>query len=140
MAAPTILQVMQGIETQLATISGLRTSEYMPDQVNPPIAIVGVPPIENYRQTMGRGRFQLEPQVFVLVSASLDTVGQAKLAGYANPTGATSIPAAIEADQTLGGVAETCVVDSFRPLGMEEVGALQYYGGVFDLRVIVLGA
>lgn len=36
MAAPTIAQIMSGIETQLKTISGLRTSAYVADQVNPP--------------------------------------------------------------------------------------------------------
>lgn len=140
MAAPTILQIMQGIETNLQTISGLRTAYYVADQINPPQAVVGVPAIENYRMTFGRAKFQIEPQVFILVSATLDSVGQAALAGYANPTGATSIPAAIESDRTLGGIVEDCVVDSFRPLGMEEVGSIGYYGGVFDLRVISPGA
>lgn len=140
MPAPTILQVIQGIDARLATISGLRHNAFNADQINPPHAIVGVPPIENYRQTMQRGRFLLQPQVYILVSAALDRVGQAALAGYANVTGATSIPAAIEADRTLGGVAEDCVVDSFRPLGMEEVGLIGYYGGVFELRVIALGS
>lgn len=42
--APTIEQVMLGIEARLDTITGLRTSEYSADQINPPQAIVGVPP------------------------------------------------------------------------------------------------
>jgi hypothetical protein len=140
MAAPTILQVMQGIEDRLATITGLRVTSYVADQITPPQAVVGVPPIASYRATMQRGRFVLQPQVYILVSAVLDRVGQAALAGYANVSGATSIPAAIEGDRTLGGVVEDCVVDSFRPLGMEEVGLIGYYGGVFDLRVIALGS
>lgn len=137
--APTIEQVMQGIEARLETIAGLRVTAYIADQVNPPAAVVGVPDIPDYRLTFGRGRFRLAPTVTVLVSASLDRTGQAKLASFANPTGSTSIPAAIEGDRTLGGVVEECFVSSFRVLGLDEVGQIGYYGGVFDLSVVAPG-
>lgn len=140
MAAPTIEEIMLGIEIRLATISGLRTSEIDPDQINPPQAIVGVPEISRYHATMGMGRFEIEPTVTVLVSAALDRVGQLKLAGYANPTGATSVRAAIEGDKTLGGKVDDCYVVSFRPLGRSEVGAIGYYGGLFTLRAIAIGS
>lgn len=137
--AATIVQIMQGIEGRLSTIDGLRVAAISPDQINPPQAVVGVPVIDSYHQTMGRGRIHLAPTVTVLVSAGLDRVGQQRLAGYANPTGGQSIVAAVEADKTLGGVVEDCIVVSFRPLGLEEVGLVGYYGGVFDLRVIATG-
>lgn len=139
MAATTILQVMQGIEARLATIDGLRTSEFVADQINPPMALVGCPPVENYRTTFHRGQLMIRPLVYILVSKSIDRIGQMALAGYADPAGATSIPAAIEGDRTLGGVVQECVVDTFRPLGEEEVGLLSFYGGVFELRVIASG-
>lgn len=145
MPAPSILDVMQGIEERLAAIEGLRTSEFIADQINPPMAVVGVPPIENYRLAFRRGSWELRPQVYILVSAVLDRVGQAALAEFASPTGERSIPLAIEGDrtvtaqQTLDGLVSDVVVDSFRPLGMEEVGLIGYYGGVFELRVIASG-
>ena len=138
--ATTITQIMQGIETRLATISGLRVAEYKPGQVNPPQAVVGVPPIPEYHKTMRMGKFTIDPTVTVFVSAAYDRVGQLKLAGYADPAGSTSIRAAIEGDKTLGGVADDCIVVSFRPLGLEEVGALGYYGGLFVLRAVASGA
>lgn len=131
---------MLGIESRLATITGLRVSEFVPDQVNPPQAIVGVPPIPEYRAAFARGIYRLEPTVTVLVSAALDRTGQLKLASYANATGASSIPAAIEADKTLGLAGVECLVKSFQPLGLEAVGALGYYGGVFTLTVQATGA
>lgn len=130
---------MLGIEARLATIAGLRTSEITPDQISPPQAIVGVPDIPEYRITFGRGRFQIAPTVTILVSAALDRIGQLKLASYANATGASSIPAAIEGDRTLGGIVEECKVDDFRVLGLEEVGAIGYFGGVFSLTVVAPG-
>lgn len=138
--ASTIAQIMGGVETRLATISGLNTGDVSPSQVTPPYAFVSVPQIDNYHATMGRARITLPLQVTVLVSAAADRDGQLKLAGYANPTGATSVVTAVEGDKTLGGLVEDCIVRSFRPLGLDEVGAIGYFGGVFDLAVISLGA
>jgi hypothetical protein len=141
MTAVTLEQIMQGIEGRLATIEGLRTNDIAPDQINPPVAIVGVPPVPEYHATMQMGTFRVAATVTVLVSAALDRVGQLKLAGYANPAGSTSIRAAVEADKTLGGLSGVnCIVRSFRPLGLEEVGVIGYYGGVFELFVIASGA
>lgn len=137
--APTIEAVMAGIEDRLATIDGLRTSDVVADQINPPQAVVGVPTIPNYHQTMRRGTFQIEPTVTVLVSAALDQTGQRKLASYANPAGPSSIIAAIEGDKTLGGVVDDTILQEFRPLGLDEVGIVGYYGGVFTLRVLASG-
>lgn len=139
MAAPTIADIMLGIEERLATISGLRVADFVPTQINPPQAYVGVPPIPRYHGTMGMGRFEIEPTVTVLVSANLDRAGQLQLAGFADPVGPTSIRAAVEGDKTLGGRVDDCVVVSFRPLGPGEVGLLGFYGGVFDLRAIAVG-
>lgn len=137
--ASTIEQIMLGLEARLATISGLRVSEITPDQINPPQAIVGVPAIPQYHATMAMGHFTLDLSVTLLVSVALDRVGQLRLAGYANPTGATSIRAAIETDKTLGGRVSDCYVKDFRPLGLEEVGLIGYYGGVFTLQTIATG-
>jgi hypothetical protein len=139
MAAPTIAEVMQGVEARLATIDGLRVADHAPTQINPPQAYVGVPPVPRYHATMGMGRFEIEPTVTVLVSANLDRAGQLQLAEYANPTGAKSVRAAIEGDKTLGGKVDDCIVVSFRPLGPVEVGLIGFYGGVFELRAVAIG-
>lgn len=139
--APTLEQIMDGIEDRLKTIAGLRVSDVTPDQIVPPCAIVGVPAITEYHATFASGRMRLdELTVTVLVSAAVDRIGQKLLAGYANPTGDTSVKAAIEADKTLGGVVEDCVVLSFRPLGLADVGVIGFYGGIFQLRAIATGA
>ncbi|MQB00555.1 MAG: hypothetical protein GEU78_09730 [Actinobacteria bacterium] len=132
-----IQAVMLGIETRLATIEGLRASAISPDQINPPAAIVGVPAITDYQQAYGRGKYLLEPSITVLVSAALDRTGQMALAEYAALTGAKSIPAAIQGDRTLNGAAEDAEIQSFRPLGLEDVGLIGYYGGQFILRCMV---
>lgn len=137
-----ITQIMDGLEARLATITGLRVSDVSPGQINPPCAIVGVPPVDNYHATFGaNGRVTLDSvTITVLTSAAVDRIGQRLLAGYANPTGDTSVKAAIEADKTLGGVVDDCIVTASRPLGLEEVGVIGYFGGVFNLRVIARGS
>ncbi|UJW32392.1 hypothetical protein L3Q67_00980 [Saccharothrix sp. AJ9571] len=139
MAAPTIEAVMDALEARLSTVPGLRTSTHSPGKINPPEAIVGAPDIDEYRLTFGRGRMTLLFQVTVLTSAAFDRPGQRKLAAFASVTGDQSIPLAIEADQTLGGMAETCYVASYRALGLEEVGAIGYFGGIFSVPVTVKG-
>lgn len=139
MATPTILEVMQAIESALDNITGLRTTEFIKDQMSPPFAMVGVPDIPDYHGAFRSGSMTISPRVYVFTSAVVDRIGQAKLAAYANPVGAESIKAAVEADNTLGGVVAQVVVKSFRPLGAEEMGAMGYYGGVFDLYVVATG-
>jgi len=137
--APTVQAIMEAVQDRLETVVGLRSDPFLPDQVNPPHAVVSVPPIENYRTTFRRGRFELRFSVYVLVSATLDRIGQMAMASYADVTGDNSIPLAIEGDRTLGGVVDDCVVVAFRPMTQEEVGQISYYGGVFDLLVIARG-
>lgn len=140
MAASTIEGIMSGIETNLKTISGLRTAAYLADQINTPMAVVAVPDIPEYRGTFRRGKFTVDVSVHILVSASLDRAGQTLLASYADVSGSNSIPNAIEVDRTLGGAVDDCAVISFRTLRLEEVGVIGYYGGVFTVRVVARGA
>jgi hypothetical protein len=138
-AAPTIQAIMEGIETRLETISGLRTAEYVPDQINPPQAVVDFPGDITYHEAFAHGKFRVDPTVMILVSKVVDRVGTAALAAYASPTGTNSIHAAIEGDRTLGGVVDDCIVVSFRRLGQEEIDGLGFFGGVFTLHVIATG-
>jgi hypothetical protein len=136
--APTIADIMRGIETRLLTIDGLRVpGNGTPDQINPPAAVVGVPDVPNYHQAMRRGTVELSPTVLILVSAAVSRTGQMALAEYANPSGPSSVVAAIEADKSLGGLPVQAVVRSFRGLGLEKVGEVPYYAGLFTLTVNV---
>lgn len=135
----TIDQIAGGIETRLRTISGLNVARYFTGQIVPPVAIVGVPPVSDYHASMGRGIIALEPTVHVFTGSAIDLEGQRTLSAYADPVGSSSIRAAIEADKTLGGLVQDCIVREFRPLNLEEYSALNYYGGVFTLQLYARG-
>jgi hypothetical protein len=139
MATPTLLQLMDALEARLATV-GLRASAESPGAINPPAAIVGIPPIPEYRAAFGRGTVFIRSwPITVLTSAKVDRIGQRSLATYASWTGTKSVPLALEADPTLGGLIDDLVVTSFRPLGLEEVGVIQYFGGVFSVDMSMSG-
>ena len=142
--AATIPQIMTGIETRLKTINGLRTADHAPGDPIPPAAFPLVPQI-NYRETMRRGSYTLPFRVALVVASQVDRVGQHLLAEFASQTGTRSIRAALEGDrettgtQTLGGLVQDLVVDSFDPDGLVDVGLAGYVGGIFNLRVIASG-
>lgn len=136
--AATIEQIMTGLETRLATISGLNVKDFAPGSPVFPSAFPLVPGFE-YGATMSRGTYELPFRVAIVVSAALDRVGQMNLARYANQTGDYSIRAAIEGDKTLGGLVSTLIVDSFDPTGLGDIGLMDFFGGVFNIRIWASG-
>lgn len=140
MAAPTIQQILTAIKANLSTISGLRLTDYVPDQVNPPQAVVDFPGELDPHGTFKGGLLTLEATVTVLVSKTVDRAGTAALAAYASSTGTNSIQAAIEADPTLGGVVDSCYVRGFRRLNQQEIDEITFFGGVFTLPILAKGS
>lgn len=109
--AATVNQVAAGLKARLATISGLRTYAYQPEQLNPPVAY----PVLNgitYHRAFSGGDVTMEWSVYVVVGRWTDSRAYDALDGFLSFDGATSIRAAIEADKTLGGVCQTLIVAS----------------------------
>ena len=131
---------MTGIETQLKTISGLRTQPFRPDQINPPQAYVSLPAIPSYHEAFHHGVLTLNFVITLIISKALDRIGEPIMATYASPTGTNSIHAAIELDRTLGLSANgvDAIVIDFREADLN-FGGNPYYGGVFTVRVTAPG-
>ena len=107
----TVSQVATGLATSLATISGLRTSAYQPEQLNPPFAFPTLNRIEYHRAFAG-GDVVMDWTVNVIVGRYVDRNSFAILDDYLSYSGAKSVRAAIEADKTLGGICQTLVLPS----------------------------
>ena len=138
--AASIDEVMDALGTRLNTITGLRGHGYAPDNPSPPTAFPLVPDIGSYRETMKRGTYVIPFQIALLTGAQLDRTGQRSLARFVSQTGAASVRAALEdGDKTLGGLIHDLVVDSFTSRGLEEIGLVGYYGGLFAVRVMAPG-
>lgn len=109
--AATVSQVATGLATRLATISGLRTSAYQPEQLNPPFAFPTLNRIE-YHRAFANGDVVMDWTVNVIVGRYVDRNAFATLDDYLSYSGAKSVRAAIEGDKTLGGVCQTLVLPS----------------------------
>lgn len=131
----SIENIRSGLATRLATITGLRTSSFVPDNPNPPIAIVQ-PTNIIFDTAFRRGADTLEFTVTLLVGQVSERTSQSKMDGYCATSGSTSVKAAIEADKTLGGSCFDCRVTQMRSYGSIIVGEINYLGAEFVVSVI----
>jgi len=133
MAALT--DIRSGLATRIATISGLRTAATIPDQVNPPVAIV-IPERLTYDDAYGKGLVTYSFLVQVIVGKVSERTSQNKIDGFINPTGATSIKAAIEGDKTLNGVVFDTRVTEVTGYSVVQVGDIAYMSCEFRVTVL----
>jgi hypothetical protein len=132
----TISQVATGLQTRLATISGLRTFSYQPEQENPPFAYPEINRVDYHRAFSG-GDVVMNWTIYVVVGRWLDRTAHASLDDYLSYSGAKSVRAAIEADQTLGGVCSTLIVRSGADITSLDANGAQFL--VIQLQVEVHG-
>jgi len=132
----TISQVATGLQTRLATISGLRTFSYQPEQENPPFAYPEINRVDYHRAFSG-GDVVMDWTIYVVVGRWLDRTAHASLDDYLSYSGAKSVRAAIEADQTLGGVCSTLIVRSGADITSLDANGAQFL--VIQLQVEVHG-
>ena len=130
----TISTIRTGLATNLATITGLRTSATMPDAINPPIAIV-VPEGITFDSAMARGMDEYLFTIMVIVGRADARTSQSKVDDFCNPTGAGSVKTAIESDRTLGGAAQTLRVTEMRSYTSITAGDVVYLAAEFAVTV-----
>lgn len=109
----SITTLRERLAVNLATISGLRTSAEMPDNPNPPIAIIR-PSVIQYDQSFHRGLTKYEFVVIVIVGRADERTAQRSLDAYCSSTGASSVKLAVESDKTLNGSAYDLRVSEMR--------------------------
>lgn len=130
----SVSELRTGIATNLATITGLRTSAFMPDNPNPPIAVV-MPSSISYDDVFKRGMQTYLFNVLVIVGRVDERTAQSNLDGFVSSTGASSIKLAIESDKTLGGKAFDTRVTEMRNYGQLSIQDILYLTGEFTVLV-----
>jgi hypothetical protein len=126
----SISELRTGIKNNLATIPGLRVSDFQPDNINPPVAIV-FPISVNYDDTFQRGMQTYTFSVQVIVGRVSERSGQSSIDAYISSTGASSIKLAIESNKTLSGKAFDLRVTDMRNYGELLVGEVNYLSAEF---------
>lgn len=130
----SITDLRNAIATNLATITGLRTGATIPDNVNPPYAMV-IPTTVDYHKAFHNGLNTYNFTITVVVGRVSERTSQNTLDAYCSPTGASSIKQAVESNRTLSGYAYDCVVTGMRNYGSTVIGENTYLAAEFDLVV-----
>ena len=130
----SITAIRNGLATNLGTISGLRTSAEIPDNPNPPQAIVMIQSV-NYDGAFRNGLTTYNFLISVIVGRVDERGAQRSLDGYASSTGANSIKQAVQSDKTLGGNAFDVRVTDMSNMGAVLLGDATYLAADFVATV-----
>lgn len=130
----TMAQIRAGIATNLATIAGLRTTETMPDNPQPPVAIISPTAIE-YDLTFARGLDQYNFTLMIIVGRASERSAQRTLDAYCAGLGSSSVKTAVESNRTLSGLIQDLRVTAMRNYGTTTIGETNYLAVEFDLVV-----
>jgi hypothetical protein len=106
-----VSEVATALKTRLATISGLRTFNYQPEQLNPPVAYPVLNQVDYHRAFKG-GNVVMQWAIHVVVGRYTDSRAHLALDDFLSYDGAKSIRGAFESDPTLGGVVQSLVLSS----------------------------
>lgn len=132
--------VCQRLAAAASVIPGLNTSDVIPDAIAEPMFFIGEITVE-YHQTFGT-MIAMDVSCRLLVSRADNVSGQRNLRQYMAPTGAMSIPAALEAARgapgspALSGAADDLVVRRMQGHRLYTVGDTAYVGAEWSVHVI----
>lgn len=130
----SITAIRSGLATRLATITGLRSGATIPDNVNPPYAIIA-PTSVDYHRAFNNALSTYNFTVTLVVGRVSERTAQNSLDAYCSPTGTGSIRVAIEGDKTLGGVVFDTIVTGMRNYGSVTIGETNLLAAEFDIAV-----
>jgi hypothetical protein len=125
-----VSELRDGLKANLAKIPGLRTTDTVPDNPNPPMAIV-LPQSVQYDNAFQRGMTTYTFSVVVIVNRVSERTGQNSLDAWVSSTGASSVKLAIESDKTLNGKAFDVRVTDVRNYGDITIGEINYFSAEF---------
>jgi len=117
-------------------IPGLRVAETIPDQPNPPMAVISIESV-NYDKTFQRGMSEYNFVISVLAGRVSERNAQARLDSYMDP-GSATIKTAIESDRSLGGKVFDVRVSEMSNIGAVNLGETIYLGADFRVQVYAL--
>ena len=132
--AGTALDIQDKLAEALQTIPGLRVADHLPEQINPPIAVIQVQTL-TYHRAMRGGLSTFEYVVSVVAGRLGDRTAQRTLDAWMSWDGALSVRAALEDDQTLSGVAQSVKVNDMMAVRPVSLGDAPYLSVEFNVYV-----
>ncbi len=129
----SIAAIRAGLGDNLATISGLRVAETIPDNPSPPIAILSLSNV-TYDGAFHGGLVQYNFVVSVIVGRVSERTAQARLDTVIS-TGTGSVKKAVESDKSLGGAAYDVRVSEMSSVGAVQLNDATYLAADFTIQV-----
>lgn len=130
----TIENLRDGLADNLRTIDGLRVSADLPEQVNAPMAVVGLQSVV-YNQSFANGLVLYNFEVSLLAARASERWAQKRLDDYTSSSGTDSVKVAIESDKTLGGNAYDVRVTEMGAIGTVSLDDSIYLTATFTVEV-----
>jgi hypothetical protein len=134
-----LIAIRNALAASITKYTGLRADGQARDQVTPPCAVI-LPgnPYVNYASTMdGALDFNFTVLLIISDSAPVDATQRALDLylgiGQNDPNIASSVPQAIEADNTLGGTVHFIQAVSAGRYGRIEYGGITYFGAAVNV-------
>ena len=118
--------IQTALGVRLATISGLRVADHLPEQINPPMAVIQLQSV-TYHRAMKGGLSEWQFTISLIAGRMGDRPAQRQLDSWMSWDGSQSVRAAIEADPTLAGACSTLKVADMvavRPLSLGDAAYL----------------
>lgn len=132
----SILGIRSAMATNLSSIPGLRVASEIPDQINPPVAVIALNNID-YDGAFQGGLTTFNFTIQLVVTRMAERRAQERLDLYSEPSGEQSVKSAIESDRTLGGNASDVRVESRPTVGSLQVNDQDYLAADFSVVVYV---
>lgn len=121
--------IRDNLKTRLATVTGLRAYDTVPDQIAVPAAVVmpGETYVE-YQTAMGMATAEVRFDIMLVVARTSERAAQNSLDAYLSSGTAISgsVIDALEGDRRLAGAVEDFHVESVGPPGPLDVGQVTY--------------
>lgn len=132
--AGTALDVQDKLAEALRAIPGLRVADHLPEQINPPIAVIQIQSV-TYHRAMRGGLSTFEYVISCIAGRLGDRTAQRTLDAWMSWGGAQSVRAALEADQSLSGAAQSVKVADMLAVRPVSLGDAPYLSVEFNVYV-----
>jgi hypothetical protein len=127
-------QIHEALSLALAAVPGLRVADHLPEQINPPMAVVQLQNI-TYHRTMAGGTSEWQFLVALVAGRMGDRSAQRQIDGWVSYDGSQSIRAALEVDQTLNGICQSLIVENMIAVRPLSLGDAAYLSCEFNVTV-----
>lgn len=130
----SISALRNGLATNIRTIPNLRVAVTIPDDPQPPQAVIALNTVA-YNRAMHNGLAEYSFTVSVVYARQSERSAQNSLDVLSAPSGVGSFKAACESDRTLGGVAADVRVTDMTGFNVVSIGEVNYLSADFSVTV-----